>query len=129
MLESDPRNTQQTKAVSTSDKPLIVQIDAEGNFALTLPGGQPEPLAMDALVAKVQAIAGQNPEVSVLVGADQSVPYQRVYDTLVLLAEQAKVKKVGLISRPRRVPDLRPAHPRRITSRPLRRASSPARPC
>jgi biopolymer transport protein TolR len=88
------------KAVSTSDKPLVVEIDAKGNYALTLPEGQAEALEMEAMVAKIAAIAQQNPKVTVLVGADQSVPYQQVYNVLVLLANDAKVAKVGLISRP-----------------------------
>src|SRR6187402_2095545 len=77
------------KSVSTSDKPLLVEIDAQGNYALTLPGGDPEPLALPALVARIGAVAAQNPHVTVLVGADQSVPYQTVYDTLVLVANDA----------------------------------------
>ena len=92
------------KAVATSDKPLLVEIDAQGNYALTLPGAEPEPLALSALVAKIAGVAAQNPHVTVLVGADQSVPYQTVYDTLVLVANDAKVAKVGLISRPRAGP-------------------------
>ena len=35
---------------------------------------------------------------------DQAVPYQTVYDTLVLVANDAKVAKVGLISRPKAGP-------------------------
>ena len=92
------------KAVKTSDKPLVVEIDAQGNFALTLPGGEPEPLGQSALVARIAAVAKQNPKVTVLVGADQAVPYQTVYDTLVLVANDAKVAKVGLISRPKAGP-------------------------
>jgi biopolymer transport protein TolR len=89
------------KAVNTSEKPLTVEIDAQGGYALTLPEGQPEPMTLQALVAKIAVVASHNPKVTVLVGADQAVPYQTVYDTLVLIANDAKVAKVGLISRPR----------------------------
>ena len=89
------------KAVNTSEKPLTVEIDAQGGFSLTLPEGQPERMSMPAMIAKIAAVASQNPKVTVLVGADQAVPYQTVYDTLVLIANDAKVSKVGLISRPK----------------------------
>ena len=92
------------KSVSTSDKPLLVEIDADGNYALTLPEGEAEALALPELIAKIAAVAKQNPKVTVLVGADQGVPYQTVYDTLVLVANDAKVAKVGLISRPKAGP-------------------------
>ena len=92
------------KSVSSSDKPLLVEIDADGNYALTMPGAPAETLDLGTLVAKIGAVAKQNPKVTVLVGADQSVPYQTVYDTLVLVANDAKVAKVGLISRPKAGP-------------------------
>ena len=87
------------KSVRSSDKPLLVEIDAQGGFALTLPEGAPESLSLPSLIAKIGTVARQNPDATVLVAADKAVPYQSVYDVLVLIANDAKVAKVGLISR------------------------------
>jgi biopolymer transport protein TolR len=87
------------KAVNTGEKPLLVEIDANGGYALTLPEGESEPMALDALVTRIGVVAASNPDATVLVAADQSVPYQQVYNVLVLIANDAKVAKVGLISR------------------------------
>src|SRR5688572_31755244 len=48
------------KAVNTGEKPLLVEIDANRTYALTLPEGESEPMQLEAMVARIAAVAAQN---------------------------------------------------------------------
>ena len=94
------------KSMQEDKQPVLVSVDKDGNFYLTLGGAQREPIDADALVTKVTAFIHQNPTVPVLVGGDRRVDYGRIYQAMVLL-QQAGVPKVGLMSQPEQEPDAR----------------------
>jgi biopolymer transport protein TolR len=87
------------KPLEQAKDPVVIAVDAEGHYFLTLEGVPKEAIAADALVAKVSAFVRNNPEVPVLVAGDQEVGYGTVYEVMVLL-QQAGVAKVGLMSQP-----------------------------
>jgi biopolymer transport protein TolR len=87
------------KSVQDNKEPVLVSVDKDGNFFLTLGGTQREPIDADNLVRKVSAFVHANPQVSVMIGGDERVDYGKIYQAMVLL-QQAGVPKVGLMSQP-----------------------------
>ncbi|MDQ3268600.1 MAG: protein TolR [Pseudomonadota bacterium] len=85
------------KSIREKKDPVIVSVDAQGNYFLAVEAGSNEAVTPDALRAKVAAIVSQNPGVSVLVAGDGTANYQQIMDALVLL-QNANVNKVGLMS-------------------------------
>ena len=87
------------KSVQDTKDPILVSVDKDGNFFLTLGAAQREPIGADDLVRKVSAFVRQNEGVSVMIGGDERVDYGKIYQAMVLL-QQAGVPKVGLMSQP-----------------------------
>ncbi len=92
-----PQST--AKAVQTEQQPIVISVDQDGNYFLTLGASKREPIDADTLVKKVSAFVRQNPKVTVLIGGDERVDYGKVYQAMVLL-QQSGVAKVGLMSEP-----------------------------
>src|SRR4030095_12635320 len=84
---------------SENDKPLILSVDARGNFYLSIGQDQESPLAEEEVIRRVGIVLSRQPKTPVLVKADQSVPYGRVVSGMVLL-QQAGAEKVGFITDP-----------------------------
>ncbi|MBA1146252.1 protein TolR [Ectothiorhodospiraceae bacterium WFHF3C12] len=80
-------------------EPLIVEIDAEGNYYLSIGESPEKPLAPKELLVKVAAVMRQKPETPVLVRGDKDVPYGRVV-TIMASLKKAGVPKVGLMTQP-----------------------------
>jgi len=85
------------KSIREKKDPVIVSVDADGNYFLAVEAGSNEAVTSEVLEAKVRAIVNQNPDVSVLVAGDATANYQQVMSALVLL-QNADVRKVGLMS-------------------------------
>jgi biopolymer transport protein TolR len=87
------------KAIQSDGDPIVVSVDAAGGYTLRLRDGAKESVDASALVAKVGAFVGQNPDVSVYVAGDGAASYDTVYQAMVLL-QTAGVRRVGLMSKP-----------------------------
>jgi biopolymer transport protein TolR len=87
------------KSVQDNKEPVLVSVDKDGNYFLTLGTAPREPSDPDNLVRKVSAFVRANPQVSVMIGGDERVDYGKIYQAMVLL-QQAGVPKVGLMSQP-----------------------------
>jgi biopolymer transport protein TolR len=87
------------RAVQGQSDPIVVSVDAQGGYTLRLSDGAKESVAADALVAKVGAFIGQNPDVAVYVAGDGGASYETVYQAMVLL-QAAGVRRIGLMSKP-----------------------------
>ncbi|MCF7221990.1 protein TolR [Marilutibacter chinensis] len=87
------------KSMQEKKDPIVVSVDIDGNYFLTLEAGSNEALTADDLKAKMAAIVGQNPDVPVFVAGDGQANYQKVMDAMVLL-QNAGVERVGLMSQP-----------------------------
>ena len=85
------------KSIREKKDPVIVSVDAQGNYFLAVEAGTNEAVNAETLRVRVAAIVSQNPGVSVLVAGDGTANYQQIMDALVLL-QNANVKKVGLMS-------------------------------
>ena len=89
----------QARAVDSRKDPVIVTVDAEGRYFLTVQGGKAEPLGGEELGARLGACAAQSPGVPVCGAAPGTVECQKVMDTMALV-QAAGVPKVSLMSQP-----------------------------
>jgi biopolymer transport protein TolR len=84
---------------SENDKPLILSVDARGNFYVSIGQDQESPMSEEEVIRRVGIVLSRQPKTPVLVKADQSVPYGRVVSGMVLL-QQAGAEKIGFITDP-----------------------------
>ena len=87
------------KSIQEKKDPVVVSVDADGNYFLTLQGAKNEALSGEELAAKVGAFVRNNKDVPVFVAGDAKANYATVYGAMVLL-QGAGVEKVGLMSQP-----------------------------
>lgn len=92
------------KAMPEQQKePLIVTVDASGNYYLNLADKPNQPITARALTNLVQtqlaSSQGAEQQRPVLVRGDKNVNYGKVVEAMVLL-QQAGAKSVGLITQP-----------------------------
>ena len=87
------------KTISQDKDPVIVSVDKDGHYFLTLQGTEQEALTGEELQAKVSAFVRQNPDVPVYVAGDRAANYEVVLQAMVLL-QNADVPRVGLMSAP-----------------------------
>ena len=85
-------------ATSDSD-PVIISVDAAGNFFINYGEDPDQPVSPETLVNRVGALIKYRPELPVLVKGDASVHYGRVVQAMAL-AQGAGAKGIGLITEP-----------------------------
>ncbi|MGK7294454.1 MAG: ExbD/TolR family protein [Candidatus Wenzhouxiangella sp. M2_3B_020] len=86
------------ESMGETDEPLIVEVRENGDLYLNA-GDVPELVDGETLVERVSTFVGRNPDLQVLVGGDQQVPYRYIYETMVLL-QQAGVGAIGFMGDP-----------------------------
>jgi biopolymer transport protein TolR len=80
--------------------PLVLSVDREGALYLNQGGGNPQaPLDADTVATRSTALLQRNPDLPVLVKADNRVQYGAVVRAMVIL-QKAGAKKVGFITDP-----------------------------
>ena len=80
--------------------PLVLSVDRTGALYLNIGGGNPQTaLGADAVAARTEAALRRNPDLPVLVKADNHVEYGSVVRAMVIL-QKAGAKKVGFITDP-----------------------------
>lgn len=79
--------------------PVIVSVDAAGNFFINYGENQDQPVSPEVLVNRVSALVKYRPKLPVLVKGDTGVNYGRVVQAMALL-QGAGVKGIGLITEP-----------------------------
>ena len=84
--------------LETPEDPVIVSIDRDGAFFLTI-DGERESIDLEGLTTKVGAFVRNNPKIPVLVGGDRNVDYGKVYEAMVAL-QAAGAPRVGLMADP-----------------------------
>ena len=84
---------------ASDNDPVIVSVDAAGNFFINYGENQEQPVSPDVLVNRVGALVKYRPELPVLVRGDAGVNYGRVVQAMALL-QGAGVKGIGLITEP-----------------------------
>ncbi len=89
-----------SKPIDNPDKePVIINVDAAGNFYITFGENGDKPVSPKELINRVSALLKYQPGIPVLVGGDKSVPYGKVVELMTLL-QRAGVPTVGMITKP-----------------------------
>ena len=78
-------------------EPLVVSIDAEGNYYLNYGENKEDPIESNVLLARVNALLRRRPGLPVLVRGDRNVRYGDVIVVMSLL-QKAGVPSVGLMT-------------------------------
>lgn len=78
-------------------EPLVVSVDAQGNFYASIGDKQDEPLGAQELMAKTAAVLRRNPQTPVMVRGDNAASYGYVVSAMALL-QKAGAPSVGLIT-------------------------------
>ena len=83
-----------TKAsvIKGDDEPLAISVDAEGRVFL-----QEVEIELDALIPRLIAITGNNPDVRIFIRGDQAIYYGRVMDVMGRV-NAAGYRKVALVT-------------------------------
>jgi biopolymer transport protein TolR len=80
--------------------PIVLSVDKEGRLYLNIGGGDPKlPLDPDVVANRTTTALRGNPDLPVLVKADNAVPYGRVVQAMVIL-QRSGARKVGFITDP-----------------------------
>jgi biopolymer transport protein TolR len=80
--------------------PLVLSVDRTGALYMNIGGGNPQTaLGADMVAARAEAALRRNPDLPVLVKADNRVEYGSVVRAMVIL-QKAGAKKVGFITDP-----------------------------
>jgi biopolymer transport protein TolR len=80
-------------------QPLVLSVDRQGRLYLNI-GGKPEtPLDEQTVAARAREALTRNPDIQVLVKADNAVEYGRVVQAMVVL-QSAGARKLGFITSP-----------------------------
>ncbi len=82
---------------SSRQEPVIVTVDAEGNFYINYGENQTRPASPQTIFNRVQALLRHQPGVPFYVRGDAEVPYARVVELMSLL-QRAGVSGVGLMT-------------------------------
>ena len=80
-------------------RPLVVSVEADGNWSITYDDDRTRRVDADELLFKTAAIIKNNPGIPVLIKGDRTVAYERVVEAMVVL-QQAGAPSVGLITQP-----------------------------
>ncbi|OUR71464.1 protein TolR [Methylophaga sp. 41_12_T18] len=92
-------------APDDNSEPLVVSVDAAGNFYAAIGDKQDEPIDAETLMVKVKAVLKRSPNTPVMVKGDSAVNYGQVVTVMALL-QRAGAPSVGLITKQ---PELEPA--------------------
>lgn len=87
------------KSINVDKDPVVVTVDIDGKYYLTLPKAQREEVDAAGLTAKIGAFVRTNKNQPVYVAGDQKTEYGKVYAAMALL-QSAGVPKVGLMGQP-----------------------------
>jgi biopolymer transport protein TolR len=82
-----------------TQEPLVLSIDKQGRMYLNVGGAPNVAIPEDTVSARATAALRRAPERAVLLKADETIPYGRAIDAMVIL-QHAGAKKVGFITEP-----------------------------
>jgi len=98
-VKVDLPQTDSSPVKQTSEEPLVVTVNREGDFFLNIGGESDEPLNAQTLSLRVAAMVRLHPGQPVYVRGDAQVPYGRVVEVMALV-QRAGVSSVGLLTKP-----------------------------
>ena len=77
--------------------PLVLSVDADGNFYLNVGEDEASPVDPERIVKMTSVVLERSPETQVLVKADFRVPYGDVVSAMVLL-QRGGAQKIGFLT-------------------------------
>lgn len=80
-----------------ADNPVVVSVNAAGDFFIDIGEGKNEPVDADTLVTRVAALLKYKPRTPIMVRGDRNVDYGRVVEVMVLI-QAGGAPNVGLIT-------------------------------
>lgn len=91
----------EAKTVETDDEnlPVVVSIDSDGNYYITVEGGDAEPVSAEDITMRVAGVLTAKPQTPVYIKGDNAVDYGKVVSIMAAL-KNAGVANVGLMTRP-----------------------------
>lgn len=78
-------------------EPLVITVDADGNYYASIGENQDQSIGAQELIARVSAVLRRNPETPVMVKGDSAANYGQVVGAMALL-QKAGAPNVGLIT-------------------------------
>ncbi len=82
-----------------ADDPLVVTVDAQGQYFLDIGDNTNNPISTEEMQIKVAAVLRNKPKTPVMIRGDKSVPYGDVVNAMTSL-QGAGVPSVGLMTDP-----------------------------
>jgi biopolymer transport protein TolR len=79
--------------------PLVLSVDADGNFYLNVGDDEDSPIDPERIVKLTSVVLEKSPDTPILVKADFRVPYGDVVSAMVLL-QQGGAQKIGFLTDP-----------------------------
>jgi len=80
-----------------SKEPLVVSVDAAGNFYINVGGAEDEPVNQSTIMQRTAAVLRREPETPVMVRGDRDVSYGQVVTVMTWL-QAAGAPSVGLMT-------------------------------
>ena len=90
-----PESSSAQKSGAEEHPPLVVNIDADGNFRL---GTENLPQTLDQLRAQLLARAAKEPDLKLAIRADKKAPWFRIVNVMDL-AKEAKIKTLSAFTK------------------------------
>ncbi len=90
-----PESSSAQKSGAEEHPPLVVNIDADGNFRL---GQENLPQTLDQLRAQLLAKAAKEPDLKLAIRADKKAPWFRIVNVMDL-AKEAKIKTLSAFTK------------------------------
>jgi len=82
-----------------ADDPVVVSVNAEGDFFIDIGEGKNQPIDANTLVTRIAALLKYKPRTPIMVKGDKRVDYGRVMEAMVLI-QAGGAPNVGLITEP-----------------------------
>ena len=79
--------------------PLVLSVDADGNFYINAGSAKEEPQSGAEIVRRIGIVLGEKPDTPMFVKADRAVPYGNVVAAMVVL-QQAGAQNIGFVTDP-----------------------------
>ena len=90
-------NTNIVDGLEHNSEPLVVSVNAKGEFYVAIGEKQKQPIDAEGLVIKVAAVLRRRPDTFVMVKGDRAANYGQVI-TVMSLLQQAGAPSIGLLT-------------------------------
>ena len=94
-----PKANAQPIETATDRDPLVLSVDAQGNFFINAGPNKDQPQTGDEIINRIQIVLDRSPETPMFVKADRAVSYGNVVGAMVVL-QQAGATNIGFIPDP-----------------------------